>query len=57
MNIFAENAAKQLRKDIDDIDNALESFLNDRLAATRLQDDAFDAYEAEMKQIDATEQE
>ena len=51
-DLFAEEAASQLRRDVAEIDVALEEFLAMRCAATKMQDDAFDAYEMDMRELE-----
>ncbi len=55
--IFAENAARQLQRDVDEIDDALAQFLKDRLSATKQQESALEAYEEEMLLLDGNDQE
>jgi hypothetical protein len=54
-DVFAEHASRRLRKDVQEIDDALAQFFNDRAAATKMQDDALDAYEMEMKDLGGEE--
>lgn len=54
-DIFAEQAARRLRKDVQEIDDALAEFFNNRAAATKMQEDALDAYELEMKDLGGEE--
>ena len=50
-NAVADRQYRQLKKDSEEIDRALEDFLRERASANKLQQDAFDAYDAEMMEI------
>jgi hypothetical protein len=50
-HIFAEQASRRLKNDVQEIDDALAAFFNNRSEAMKMQDNALDAYELEMKEL------
>lgn len=55
-DVFAQRTYNQLKRDSEDIDRALEDFLSQRNEASRLQQDALNAYDAEMLDLDALDE-